>query len=429
MEKKTLGSFLAALRKANGMTQRELAEKLGVSDKAVSRWERDECAPDLTLIPIISEIFGITADELLRGQRATPTSPPATTAPEKTTRQLRHILEENRTRFLIRSLIALGVGLLGLIGAMICNFGFLRAYIGFFLGCGFYVAAGILEASFAALAFSAVKCDDFPAAQLESHRRELQKTTLLVSGVIALLFVLTLPLLTQCYDAYWGITGETWLSFALGYGLMAAGLFLVGLWVYQGIRLRKVGDSTEPSVVRARKQRALQKRTVLWVALVMVLTATGQSVFNTLVSPTTFADGIVFQTMEAFRAFAETPTANLAVGYPVGAVPNLDNWSDSQEFATQYYDMFGNVITEEEALTRYLFEEGNKDYKYIHRNESIARICPSGDTGYFPVTVYTHGQWGLGDQIMNLCNMAFVCLYVLEILTGIILCLMKSRKL
>lgn len=45
MERKTIGSFIAALRKANGMTQKELADRLPVSDKAVSRWERDECAP------------------------------------------------------------------------------------------------------------------------------------------------------------------------------------------------------------------------------------------------------------------------------------------------------------------------------------------------------------------------------------------------
>ena len=71
MEKKTIGAFIAVLRKANGMTQRELAEKLNVSDKAVSRWERDECAPALSLIPVIAEIFNITTDALLRGERKT----------------------------------------------------------------------------------------------------------------------------------------------------------------------------------------------------------------------------------------------------------------------------------------------------------------------------------------------------------------------
>ena len=58
MEKKTMGSFLAALRRASGMTQKELAERLNVSDKSVSRWERDDGAPDLALIPVIAEVFG-----------------------------------------------------------------------------------------------------------------------------------------------------------------------------------------------------------------------------------------------------------------------------------------------------------------------------------------------------------------------------------
>ncbi len=78
MEKKTIGQFIAALRKANGMTQKELAEKLNVSDKAVSRWERDENAPDLSLIPVIAEIFGVTSDEILRGERAAAKSPDGT---------------------------------------------------------------------------------------------------------------------------------------------------------------------------------------------------------------------------------------------------------------------------------------------------------------------------------------------------------------
>lgn len=72
MEKKTIGSFITALRKANGMTQKDLAEKLNVSDKTISRWERDDGTPDLSVIPVIAEIFGVTCDELLRGERYSP---------------------------------------------------------------------------------------------------------------------------------------------------------------------------------------------------------------------------------------------------------------------------------------------------------------------------------------------------------------------
>ena len=69
MERKSIGMLIAALRRANGLTQKQLADRLGVSDKAVSRWERDESLPDLTLLPVIADLFHITVDELLRGER------------------------------------------------------------------------------------------------------------------------------------------------------------------------------------------------------------------------------------------------------------------------------------------------------------------------------------------------------------------------
>lgn len=69
MAKNSIGQFIAALRKANGMTQRNVADRLNVSNKAVSRWERDECAPDLSVIPALAEMFGVTCDELLKGER------------------------------------------------------------------------------------------------------------------------------------------------------------------------------------------------------------------------------------------------------------------------------------------------------------------------------------------------------------------------
>ena len=77
MEQKAMGEFIAALRKANGLTQKQLAEKLNVSDKSVSRWECGDGAPDLALIPVLAEVFGVTCDELLRGARRAPDAPPA----------------------------------------------------------------------------------------------------------------------------------------------------------------------------------------------------------------------------------------------------------------------------------------------------------------------------------------------------------------
>ena len=66
MDTKRVGAFLKELRKENGMTQLQLAEIMGVTDKAVSKWERDLSVPDVNSIPKLAETFGVTVDELMQ---------------------------------------------------------------------------------------------------------------------------------------------------------------------------------------------------------------------------------------------------------------------------------------------------------------------------------------------------------------------------
>ncbi len=72
MSNKSIGNFLAELRKEKGITQRDLADYLGVSDKTISHWECDKYSPDISVIPILAEYFGITCDEILKGEKITP---------------------------------------------------------------------------------------------------------------------------------------------------------------------------------------------------------------------------------------------------------------------------------------------------------------------------------------------------------------------
>lgn len=69
MNKETLGLFVAQLRKEQNMTQKELAEKLGVTDKAVSKWERGLSFPDISLLEPLADTFDISVMELLQGKR------------------------------------------------------------------------------------------------------------------------------------------------------------------------------------------------------------------------------------------------------------------------------------------------------------------------------------------------------------------------
>ena len=65
-----MGKFISKLRKEKGLTQKELADQLGVTDKAVSKWERAVSSPDIGLLIPLAKILGITAGELLSGERA-----------------------------------------------------------------------------------------------------------------------------------------------------------------------------------------------------------------------------------------------------------------------------------------------------------------------------------------------------------------------
>ena len=64
----TIGSRIAKFRKGKNLTQEELANQVGVSSQAVSKWENDASCPDISLLPQLCKVLGITTDELLTGK-------------------------------------------------------------------------------------------------------------------------------------------------------------------------------------------------------------------------------------------------------------------------------------------------------------------------------------------------------------------------
>ena len=73
--KESFGGMIAALRKEKSMTQLDLATKMGVTDKAVSKWERDLSFPDVASLPLLAEVLGVTVDELLQAKTKADESP------------------------------------------------------------------------------------------------------------------------------------------------------------------------------------------------------------------------------------------------------------------------------------------------------------------------------------------------------------------
>lgn len=65
---KTTGEIISSIRHEKGLTQKELAEQLNVTDKAVSKWERDIALPDINTLPELAEILDITIEELINAK-------------------------------------------------------------------------------------------------------------------------------------------------------------------------------------------------------------------------------------------------------------------------------------------------------------------------------------------------------------------------
>ena len=69
MDKILVGKFISEQRKSKGLTQKELAEQLNVTDKAVSKWETGKGYPDIEILEKLSEIFCVSINDILSGEK------------------------------------------------------------------------------------------------------------------------------------------------------------------------------------------------------------------------------------------------------------------------------------------------------------------------------------------------------------------------
>lgn len=412
MEKKSIGSFIAALRKAKGLTQRELAEKLNVSDKAVSRWEREESLPDLSLIPAIAEIFGVTADELLRGERRKE-GDSLPRAEEKSEKQLKNLVNRSLLRFNNRSIIAAGVTLAGLIGAMVANIGFNKAYVAFFIALAFYLAAALCETGFTVAAMSALTVEEDCAA-VQSARHTVLSRALLVFCLVIVLFAATLPLIIFPYNAYMGLTGDSWLQYGafLGFFGLLASMLIARISV--SVAVKRGLFSLDAKQTARRRLRVIS---VLAMLGIMGLTL----VANVLLTANTimYADAIVFDNYEDFVDFmAEENTVEYANGY---AEPPS---------SVTYYDEHGNAISRKEAAKREIVNgEGETVLVYYQYNEQAISVSYTVSDTCLPISVVTQDAMNEAMATVHMIETIFAALYIAELVAATVIYMIKSRRI
>ena len=434
MEKKTIGGFIAALRKANGMTQKDLAERLNVSDKTVSRWERDDGAPDLAAIPAIAEIFGVTCDELLRGERKSPTERAEVTEETETTpkaeKQRQRLLKSTLSQYKNRTYIAMGISVVGMIVALICNLAFLKAVLGFFLGAIFFAASIVCQAVFVNKAFFSVEDAGLDTGVLSDFKKKVVAFAKKSIGLTVAFIGFTFPLILV--DAYVGLGSDSLLI----WGSMGAAVFLliyaVVLYFLNASLLKKgVYSLSEKEAAVYRRNHKLKRTCTIVLVVLLAVTFVGHQFATSIWGPYSIMKGTTFEDYDSFIEYMEQDIpavpryeANLNGSVAVPIPP------EEQIGPTTYYDQYGNEISEEEALTRRLEDSnGNVVCEYMDRNESVVslRYTPKDGT-ILPITVCTEDDLQEARQTASVRHVFFGAAYCIECLAVVLVYFKKRAK-
>ena len=332
MEKKTIGKFIAALRKANGMTQRELSEKLFVSDKTVSRWECDECTPEISLLPSIAEIFSVTVDELVRGERNRAGAEDAEAEERqrgKRDKQFQLLLDKNNKKYKNLTLISVGVTLFGLLAAMVANLAFSKGLIAFCLSAAFCAASEICQICFSINARIPEEEEEFYANEIRSANTGVTRTAVRISFLNLATLAFSLPLVTLINGVNYGMSFASWLLYGALYAVIALAIAYVAYEFFARKILceKKLMFLSDEQKDREEKNKKLLKRVLAIAALVALLLGVGIVVLNSL-DKSALAEKQTFDDCADFKAFVES---------------DFDRWAAEGE---GYIDGDGNVVVE-----------------------------------------------------------------------------------
>lgn len=180
MEKKTMGSFMAVLRKANGLTQQQVADKLNVSNKTVSKWECDEGYPEITMLPAIAEIYSVTVDELLRGEKLNTKNEETSNNNKKAEKQALYLFKTSSDKYYTLSSVSLILCAFGLLISLFLS----HMAIGIIFSLLLIGASAILEIV-AFMNYKNILSDCDITIEDDVKQKHLKKTTLFLISIFA----------------------------------------------------------------------------------------------------------------------------------------------------------------------------------------------------------------------------------------------------
>jgi transcriptional regulator with XRE-family HTH domain len=395
MTRNTIGAFIAILRKANGMTQKDLAEKLNVSDKTVSRWERDETAPDLSLLPILADLFEVSCDELLRGERLGEERRAAENekTQARTQEQVKRLLKRSHTKLFTQTFIALGLAALGLVAAMAINYGAHRSGLAFISGLVFFISALVLEAISLIKALGANPEDASEA--VSSYRTNAADLGYKAVSVILILLASMFPLILLPIAGHMGLGASTWLPHGFLSGVLAFTLCYALYGTVLRLLVRKGVLKNSPQINSPPPR--IRRRFALCAALVVLLSVI------------------------AHVLLVSRPISNYVAGN------SFFDAAEFKDYVEMNTDKSRQVIEQETIVDRGMSDTisiSNADgtvteLSFSVFNREVAGIdwdLQGPETGKPFATVYTNDDYAMYTRMKQAVNERFAVIYVVEAL-------------
>lgn len=305
MNNKTLGQFIAELRKEKGLTQRELSEMVGVSDKTISHWERDESSPDISILPELSAIFGITVDELLKKEKnpsytvnvINSQSENSMKESEISEKSPEETIEEKFRKYKLLSLIGTGFGAFSLF-TMFFSSSILSWMLSYFTSFSYTQTLPLLSSlKYIIISLIATIAARIYFSHIFVPTEETDETTYIYKA--NRIFILNIYLVI--INVIFGIVPifENFVPFITLY-LLAAAISVVGIFAIDSV-LKATG-------LLHKKNEKLFRLRLVSVAVAAALILLGGSVwgFAELWAPT--PKELVFDNIDDFVAYMETPS-------------------------------------------------------------------------------------------------------------------------
>lgn len=427
MEKKTIGSFIAALRKANGLTQKQLADMLNVSDKAVSRWERDECAPDLSVIPVLAEIFSVTSDEILRGQRANPDGLPKASDAVRSQRQRAHLMRSVQNQFRIRSILYGFLALLGSVLAFILNTETNAPNLGFLISLIFCLAAVILQIT-GLIAAGTSLGDEDNDEEIRRYKLSMRywSETIIAACFIALALVIPMAGRKETVSFLSCLTdGCKW---ALRTAILCLAVFLI-LDIIHVLRYKGNGASL-----------SLICRTIT--ALLLIIVLIGHMGLNTFLlnNRHIYSPCNSISTLDDFKFYMETPLC------PEGFYCEISRQAQEASDTSNYVYIYINPYTDEkyvytnEDLIEILIPPSDSNwpsenrfnpelgYEFQHFNRTVVYYEISNDTDIVPIYTFNAKQFQQSEEIATNYSLIYCAAYLIPIGIGYALYFLLRKR-